>query len=103
MEKLLFLNDVIMSINEYKWNYWLYVSNIKQWNENTKCAVLNVNDLALKEEHPIFAIDNKLIEFLNISDVKSIIKKYSHTHENTTIEELYNDLIYYYENDAFID
>lgn len=104
MENLLVLKNVIDTINQYPWEYWLFMPIKREdWNLNSKCSVLNLDDLSDEEDVPQFAIKNELDIFLNIADVQSIVENYQSRYEVYTLDDLYSALIYYYEKDTFID
>ena len=103
LDNLLVLRDVINSIQEYPWEDWLFLPQDENWHIDTKCAVLNLDDLDDEEEVPMFANENALKLVLNISDVQDIVENYLQNHKDATIDDLFNAVMYYFKHDAFIE
>jgi hypothetical protein len=103
MDKMIKLRDVLINAEEYPWRDSVFLPENKNWNLDSECAVLNLDDLEIDEDVPPFAIDNHLIYSLGIQDVQDIIINAREQHTNCTDEDFLKAFLYYYDNDAFID
>ncbi len=103
MDKIIKLRDVLTNSEEHPWRAFLFLHEDKNWNLDSDCAVLNLDDLEIDEEVPQFAIDNNLIYALSIQDVQDIVINAREQRTNCTDEDLLKAFLYYYDNDAFID
>ena len=75
MEKLLKLANVLICADDYPWDDSLFLPKDKDWELDTLCAVLNMDDLEDEEDVPQFAAKNNLIrEEIDQEQVKAIAK-----------------------------
>ena len=103
METLLELKQVLINISEFDWSYALYLEAGEVWNLNTKCAVLDPNDVEDDDEElPTYAKKNKLVYVLTIQEIKGIIKNAYQQKKDCSEDDLLKAFVYYYDNDAFI-
>ncbi|WGY71010.1 hypothetical protein KEC55_28830 [Burkholderia cepacia] len=104
-DKLTVLREVLVGIDQVPWNYALFMPHGVDWNENTKCAVLNPNDFENEPDpdRPRFAVDNDLHYALGIQIVESIVDNARDQRDNASVSDLVDAFVYYYDNDAYID
>ncbi len=70
MEKL---GTVLMHIKEYKWFHALYLLEAETWHLNSKCLVLDPNDVEDdSEDIPADAKNNQLMYTLDVNTVQSL-------------------------------
>ena len=103
MKNLQKLSDVLNNINEYSWQDSLFLPENKNWNLESNCAVLNMDNLSVDEEIPQLAIDNKLIYALSIADLQDIVENAKEQLPHCSNEEIFKAFLYYFNNDAFIE
>lgn len=103
METLIMLKDVLNNVNDFEWSYALYLPEDEVWELQTKCAVLDPDDLDDdNEDVPKFAVENNLIYALNIQDIQGIVKNAHDQKLNCSENDLLEAFLYYYDNDAFM-
>ncbi len=102
------LKDVLENVETQHQKGWLYLPLEKNWDLNSKCAILESDEVPpeLEDEPdagvPEFAKQNGLKETLPISTVKDIVWNARAQKANVTLEELLRAFQYYYKHDAFI-
>ena len=97
------LRDVLLNVEEFEWSDALFVVKDEEWVLNSKCAVLDPDDVEDDaDEEPRFAIDNNLKYVLNMQEVRGIVMNAYEQKSNCTENDLFEALLYYYNNDAFI-
>ena len=102
MEKMVELKDVLVNAQNYSWDDSLFLSEDRNWTLDSKCAVLNMDDLEDDEEVPKFATDNKLMYVLGIQDIQDIVNNAREQKAQIQDIELFEAFMYYFKNDAFI-
>lgn len=104
MGDLILLKDVLTDIDNYKWSDALFLTEDEVWDLQTKCAVLDPDDVEDDEDDaPRFAIDNNLVYTLSIQDIKGIVKNAYEQKSNCSEKDLLDAFLHYYDNDAFVD
>ncbi len=103
MEKIFVFKEVLSNINDYDWGDWVYLDESEERDLNCRCAVLNLDDLEPEEDEPDFAIDNGLECFLSVHQIQDVVENYNDGNDNPTLEGLFEAIMYYYENDGFIN
>lgn len=101
-EKILKLSSILKNINNYPWNYGLYLKGGYPWNSESLGVILNINELD-PEDDPEFAKKNNMKYALNVQSVQDIVEGAISQKKNVSIEELIEAFNYYYKNDAFIN
>lgn len=102
VERLVEFRYILINASELSWKDSLFLPKDEVWTLNTKCAVLNTDDLEEDEEEPQFASENNLIYALNIHTVQDIVNNAWEQRSNCLEEDLLKAFLYYYDNDAFI-
>ncbi|MCB2343283.1 DUF7716 domain-containing protein [Clostridium estertheticum] len=102
MNKIVKLRDVLLNIKEFKWNDGLFVVRDEELVLNSRCAVLDPDDVEDDaDEEPRFAIDNNLKYALNMQDVRGVVMNAYEQKSSCTENDLLEAFLYYYSNDAF--
>ena len=92
-----------MHIKEYKWFHALYLPEAETWHLNSKCLVLDPNDVEDdSEDIPADAKNNQLMYTLDVNTVQSIYENLEMQNQVFTEEELLSAFLYYYDKDAYI-
>ena len=100
MEKL---GTVLMHIKEYTWSHALYLPVGEKWHTNSKCMVLDPNDVEDDtEDIPTDAKNNQLEYSLDVNTIQSIYDNLEMQNQAITEETLFRAFLYYYDNDAYI-
>lgn len=102
MEELVELRKVLVSAESYSWESSLFLPDSMNWEIDSLCAVLNMDDLADDEEVPEFAVKNRLIYVLSIQEIQDIVRNAYSQRSNCVDKNLFEAFLYYYKNDAFI-
>ena len=102
MNDLIELRDVLLNAGDLPWRNSIFLPKDKNWNLNSLCFLFNLDDLEDDEEVPQFAIDNNLIDVLNMSEVQDIVCNANQQRVQCSESSLFEAFLYYYKNDAFI-
>lgn len=103
MDKVVKLRDVLLNVKEFQWSDALFVARDEKWVLNSKCAVLDPDDIEDNaDEEPRFAIDNNLKYVLGMQEVEGIVINAYEQKSSCTENDLLDAFLYYYNNDAFI-
>ncbi|MBN3729659.1 hypothetical protein [Burkholderia sp. Tr-20390] len=103
--KLLALREVLLGIDQFPWNFALFMPHGVDWNESTQCAVLNPDDFENEPDpdRPRFAVENGLYYALGMQVIESIVENARDQRRAATISDLVDAFVYYCDNDAYID
>ena len=102
MCKLLQLVDILNNSSDYSWEDTLFLPEDGNWSLNSICAVLNLDDLDDMEEVPGFALENGLQDVLGIQQIQDIVNNVKQQKSDCSSHDLFEALIYYYKNDAYL-
>jgi hypothetical protein len=102
MEELVTTRELLNNVEKYSWEDSLFLPKDEVWSLDSKCAVLNMDDLDDVEEIPNFALENGLQYVLTIQDVQDVVKNVREKNPNCSENVLFDALLYYHKNDAFI-
>lgn len=104
MSETLELVYVLEHINEFNWSDALFLPEDEVWNLNTKCMVLDPDDVEDDEEDaPQIAKEKGLIYTLSIQNVQMIYENVHEQKEDCSNDDLIKAFLYYYDNDAYIE
>ena len=104
MSEMLELVYVLEHINEFNWSDALFLPEDEVWNLNTKCMVLDPDDVEDDEEDaPQIAKEKGLIYTLSIQNVQMIYENVHEQKGDCSNDDLIKALLYYYDNDAYIE
>jgi hypothetical protein len=102
MENLIEFHKVLLNIENHLWSDSLFLPSNKQWSLESLCYVYDLDDLEDDEEVPKFALENKLIYVISISELQDIVSNALQQNPLCSENELFEAFLYYYKNDAFI-
>ena len=107
-EGIQIFKDVLSNIGKWPSKGWLYLPDERNWDLNSKCAILESNEVPPELEDnpdaglPDFAKKNLLIETVPITVAKDIVWNARAQKSDITLEDLFRAFQYYYKHDAFI-
>ena len=101
MNKLLQLGEVLDKIDECSEDADLFLPMDEDWNESTRCAVLEYD--AYEIEEPAFAREQGLRHALGIVVIKDIVDNARQQVSQHSLQMLLEAFLFYYDNDAFIE
>ncbi len=98
------LATIITTIENAPWNHALYLDAKRPWNQATRCAILDPNDVndSDADEDPEFALRNRLCYALTVADVQDIVSNTRQQRTHATVEDMIRAINYYYDHDAYI-
>lgn len=103
MEKFT-LSEVLSNIEDFSWSDALYLPDDEVWGQYTKGIVLDPDDVEDDEDDlPKYAKDHNLTYALSIQEIKGIVDNLREQKRESTIEDLFQAYLFYYDHDAFID
>jgi hypothetical protein len=73
-----------------------------KWNAQTSCAIVESDEIANPEEHPL-AVANGLTISIGTNEVRDIIYNAQEQIADATFDQLLEAFQFYLDNDAFID
>ena len=100
------LNKVLADACELAWDEFLYLPKDEYpWTLNSKCAVLNDDDLEEGKEDPPAAREMRLEYALSMSTVCEIIENLALQLGSSSVplDNALEAFLFYFENDAFIE
>jgi hypothetical protein len=101
--------ETLLSIANKSSTAWVYLPDDKQWGLDSKCAVLESEEVPpeLEDEPdagiPEIAKHNKLIQVLPVTVVQDIVTNALEQKPDATVQDLFNGFLFYYKHDAFAD
>jgi hypothetical protein len=102
MEKMLVFSNVLCRVAEFPWNEVLFLPKDRNWSLNSRCAVLDLDDLSEDEDIPRFAADNGLVYAMTIQQLQDIVSNARQQQPDCSAEDLLQAFLYYHRYDAFI-
>lgn len=98
------LRTVLLSLDNFDWKDFVYIANKTAITVECACMVLNPDDTNLAEDgfEPQQAVDQGMIEFLSVQDLRSIVDNLAFQTKNSDLSQLLSAVIYYAENDAYM-
>ena len=104
MNEMLRLVYVLEHINGFHWSDALFLPEDEVWDLNTKCMVLDPDDVEDDEEDaPQIAKEKGLIYTLSIQNVQMIYENVHEQKRDCSSDDLIKAFLYYYDNDAYIE
>jgi len=106
--KIQIFRNILSDIESHPSKGWLYLPVERNWNLDSKCAILESDEVPPELEDdpnagvPDFAKQNMLVEALPITVVKDIVWNARGQRANVKLEDLLMAFQYYYKHDAFI-
>jgi len=107
-ESIISFKDALLgNANMYE-RAWVYLPSNKVWNLNSKCAILESDEVPPELEDkpyadvPVFAKHNDLMQVLPVSVLQEIITNARMQNYAISLDELFQAFQFYYKNDAFI-
>jgi hypothetical protein len=103
------LQEVLSNINSYSIKYWLYLPDDEKWTLQSRAAVLESEEVPPEREDdpdagiPAYAKQHNLMEVLPISVIQSIVNYAINQKKEVDLDEIFESLIYYYDNDAYLE
>ena len=83
------MKDVLANIDKYDWSYALFLPEDEVWELQTKCAILDPDDVEDDaDEAPRYAIDNNLIA-LYLSKIYRELPKMYVSRNRITMKKIY--------------
>ena len=107
-EHIISLKDVLLGISEMPSKSWVYLPADKKWNLDSRCAVLESEEVPpdLEDEPdagvPEFAKLNALIQVLPVTVMQDILANVRLQKNSASVDELFQAFLFYYKHDAFI-
>lgn len=99
----LHLKELLTNIDEIDWDLALYVRSSEKLSLDAKCIVLDPEETEDPDGSTYeFAIDSGFTYCLSIADIQDIKSNACQQLENPTVDSLFEAVLYYIENDAFI-
>lgn len=99
MNSLCRLGEVLENPEKYSAKTHLFLPMDEDWNEHTRCAVLNWYD----DKRPQFAEEHGLEHALDMYAVQGIVLNARQQRSLPSLRMLLDAFLFYYDNDAFID
>ncbi len=96
--------EVLVSLENYSWREWVYIFKGHLIDSNTKCLVLNPDEVELSSDGwtPVAAIEQSLVEYVSIQDIRDIEQSLYSWKPKATVEQLCKAIKYYHINDNFV-
>jgi hypothetical protein len=102
MEKILAFSSVLEHIADFPWNEALFLPENHDWSLDSRCAVLDLDDLGEDEDRPRFAADNGLIYAMTIQQLQGIVSNARQQWPECSPEDLLQAFLHYHRYDAFM-
>ncbi len=96
------LRDVFRELGNLPWNHVVYLP-LGTPTLNTECVVLDPDDAVPDQDIPREAADLNFEEGLGMDDIRSIRENAHLQGKRPSENEMLQALVYYLENDAFLD
>jgi hypothetical protein len=103
------LKEVLLSIEQKPSTAWVYLPQDKEWNLESRSAVLQSEEVPpeLEDEPdagiPEIAKANGLMQALPVTVVQDIVRNIRAQKPDATIVDLFRAFEFYYQHDAFIN
>lgn len=99
------LQEVFDRLASFAWNDWVYVNMECGLDLNSECSVLNPDNAEISDDGftPKIEKDRSLSEFLQISDIRSIIENMIQQEIDIDHMKIFFACKYYFDNDVFFD
>ncbi|SCC81655.1 DUF7716 domain-containing protein [Saliniramus fredricksonii] len=96
--------NIIERLDSFEWNDWVYLNVDRDINLDSECAVLNPDIAELSDDGftPKIAKERNISEFLQISDIRSVIENISHQGVEIDNIKIVNACKFYFKYDAFL-
>ena len=102
------VGEVFANSEEECTNSWLYLPMEKPWSLDSKCLVLESEEVPPEEEDkpnagiPQIAISMGMIQIMPITTVQDIIINAKEQSKTLSEKDFFEAFLYYYDNDAFM-
>lgn len=99
------LEKLIKEVEEYEWFFDIYVPTDTKLTSETNVLVLDdeAEDERDEFDEPIYPKSIGLSLLMSISQLQDVITNAEAVKGNVSLPQIINAIIYYYENDAFIN
>lgn len=103
------LREVLKGIMVASTRCWLYLPEDEEWTLDSRAVVLESEEVSPGHEDdpnagiPALAIQNKLVQVLPVGTVQDVVTNAREQRPKAAEGDLLTALLYYYDNDAFID
>ncbi|HZL87195.1 MAG TPA: hypothetical protein VFB96_02365 [Pirellulaceae bacterium] len=101
MNQLLTLGEVLTN-DAIPFDHHLCLPEGVDWNGDTRCAIVESDELSGPEEHPL-AVAHKLICTIGTNEVQDIIFNAKAQLPEASADKLLEAFCFYFDNDAFIE
>jgi hypothetical protein len=107
-ENVISFKEALLSITDMPTKAWIYLPADKKWNLNSKCAVLESDEVPPELEDkpdagvPAFAKQNDLMQVLPVTVMQDISKNVRLQKSVASLDDIFQAFQYYYKHDAFI-
>jgi hypothetical protein len=99
--KIMKLSDLLSGVEDLSWKGYLYLPKSEAWDLNTSCAIVDNEEDELSNKK--FIEDRNLKYALGIASVRGIVSNASSQKDDIELVDLLKALLFYYDNDAFIE
>jgi hypothetical protein len=106
---MLTLKETLLNIADKSPTAWVYLPADKNWNLNSKCAVLESEEVPPELENdpeagvPEVAKKNNLIQALPVTVVQDVVANAKAQKPSVTLNDIFRAFVYYFKHDAFRD
>ena len=108
-EKIISFDEALLNIANSSATAWVYLPIERNWNLNSKCAVLESEEVPPESEDdpdaglPEFAKRNRLMQVLPVTVIQDIMTNARMKKPGATLDDFFRAFLYYHKHDAFID
>jgi len=98
------LGEVLRNAGELPWDHHLYVPKAEQLKNGSSVIILNDDEELERSDNdePIYTEMKNMMYLLGLSAVQDVVENLQKQTNSPSIEELFEALEYYIENNAFI-
>jgi len=108
-EKIMRLRKGLLDSADMSTTAWVYLPADKNWNLNSKCAILEREEVPPESEDdtnaglPGFANRTNLVQALPVTVVQDVVTNVRAQKPNATLEDLLRAFHYHYNHDVFLN
>lgn len=97
--------NIVDRMDSFDWNEWVYIDLDSDFNLDSECVVVNPDNAELSYDGftPRIVKDRNFSEFLQISDIRSVIENIFQQEIDVNYENILKACKFYFDNDAYLN